>query len=320
MSRFYEFKRTLSRVSAADRDQTLRRLADTLSEMQRRWPRQVDFSGLLPNCGLAIFPLFFVEAFGQIDEERLVPFLAGCKLMASSLMIADSLYDEQLERDEQRALFLRWQGMQFELDREFAKAFAPDSPFWDALQAALAEHLRGIVHESTYSTGRRCVGDATPSECVAIALAKSCVSRVAIVGLSLLGDDDSRTGALLESLDKYNLARQIWDDLQDWKADLWAMRATLVTQRLAPVVNVCAAMPDVEATARKLYYGGHADELLELARTNLASALDAAGRDRRLPWHSLVEDLDRSVEALQRDLQTVVRRNLDAQSRLAASA
>lgn len=320
MSSFYDFKHTLSRVSAVDHDRTLRRLADDLRARQRRWPRQVDFSGLQQNCALAIFPLFFIEAFGHVDEDRLVQFLAGCKLLASSLMIADTLYDEDVERDERRALLLRWHGLTFEYERAFAESFAPDSPFWNALQGALAEHLRGIIDESTYSTGKRFVRDATPDECVAIALAKGCVARVAIIGLGLLGDDDSRTGTLLQSLENYNLARQIWDDLQDWKDDLRAKRATLVTRRLTGGVGVRAATPDLTAFARELYYCGHADELLALARTNLALALDAADRNGRLPWHLLVEDLARSVESLQGDLQTIVRRNLAHRSRPAIPA
>jgi len=320
MSSFYEYKRTLSRLSPIDRDATLRALADDLNDRQRRWPRQVDFSGVLQSCALSIFPLLFVEAFGHVDEERLVPFLAGCKLLASSLMIADSLYDEELERDERRALLLRWHGLQFEFERAFAAAFAPESPFWNALQSVLAEHLRGIIRESTYSAGRRRIGDATLSECLEIALAKSCVSRIAVIGLRLLGDDDSHAGGLLKSLDDYNVARQIWDDLQDWKADLQAQRATLVTRRLAVATGTRTAEQNVTALARELYYGGHADDLLDLARAYLTSALDVAGRDRRLPWHAIVEDLERSVESLQRDLQTIVRRNLGRRSPLGVPA
>jgi hypothetical protein len=66
---------------------------------------------------------------------------------------------------------------------------------------------------------------------------------------------------------------------------------------------------DLAALARELYYGGHADEFLGLARANLALAFDAADRARPLPWHALLEESDRVIDALQRDLSAIVRRN-----------
>ncbi len=323
MASYFELKRTHSQFSAADRDDLLRRLAGNVSAMQQRWPRKVDFSGLLPNCALAIFPLLFIDAFGQVDEERLLHFLSGCKLLAGGLMIADPLFDEDLDREEHTARLLRWHGLQFELGREFALTFTPESMFWQSLREALAEHLGGIAKESIYTARRRRLIDAPESECIAIALAKSCVSRVAIVGLSLLGDDVSRADALVQSIEKQNLARQIVDDLQDWKADVRANRPTLVTVRLAAALGVSdTAAPafDTAALARELYYGGHAEELLALARANVAAALDAADRERRLPWHTLLEVLDRSVAGLQRDVIAIVRRNLGRRSGDAVSA
>ncbi|MGD0475893.1 MAG: hypothetical protein ABSB70_22110 [Candidatus Velthaea sp.] len=312
MANLLELKRTFRKFSTADRDATLARLAGDVAAMQRRWPRKVDFSGLLPDSAIAIFPLLFADAFGDIDQELLARFLAGCELLAGTIVIADALFDEELEREQRTSFLLCWQGAQCELQRELGRTFAPDSVFWETLQAALAEYLGGVIKEASYSTRRRRLADATTAECIAIASAKSCVSRVAIVGLNLLGSDASRTDALLLSLEKYNLAHQILDDLQDWKADLQAHRPTLVTARLATVLGLPDTpepISDLAALARELYYGGHADEFLGLARANLALAFDAADRARPLPWHALLEESDRVIDALQRDLSAIVRRN-----------
>ena len=317
MPDFHELKRTIGQYSATNWDDTLRRLADAFDDIQRRWPRRVDFSGLLPDSAIAVFPLLFVEGFGHVEPARLDRFLAGCKLLAGAITTADALFDEELERARRTSYLLCWQGVQFESMRAFGTTFPPDSPFWASLQGALAEYLSGIVKEASYSTRRRLLIDATHAECVAIATAKSCVARVAIVGLSLLGDDGSRAHSLLQSLDKYIFARQLWDDVQDWKADLRANRPTLITVRLATTFGLTDAAlreTDIAAMSRDLYYGGHAEEFLGLARDSLACALDTADRARRLPWHALLERFHTAVEALRRDLNAIVERNLERRS------
>lgn len=323
MASFPDLKRTFARYSASDWDAVLLRLAEHARDVQLQWPRKVDFSGLLPDSEIAILPLFFADAFGRIEHERFTHFLAGSRLLASAIVIADALFDKDLERSDQIAFLLRWHGVQFELERQLTKAFSPESSFWPAYRATLAEYLGCVATEWTYASRRRRLADMTHSECLHIALAKSSVSRVTIAGLRLLGDDASRADALLQSLDKYNLARQIWDDVQDWKSDVRSNLPTLVTVRLAATTgldDMTSGEPDLAALARELHYGGHMDELLELARESLASAQDLADREKPLPWHALVDGLDRHVAALQRDLAAIVRRNKVRLGRRAVSA
>src|SRR5664279_203723 len=68
---FHELKRTIGQYSGTNWDDTLHRMSDAFDDMQRRWPRKVDFSGLLADSAIAVFPLLFVEGFGHVEPARL---------------------------------------------------------------------------------------------------------------------------------------------------------------------------------------------------------------------------------------------------------
>lgn len=281
--------------------------------MQRRWPQDVDFMRMhLPTDSFwPVFPLLFRSYFAHISDNDLLPFVVGCKLLVLAATTADQIFDSEFPPQATAELLLRWQGLQFELHRNFSKIFDAQSVFWLRLQEYLAEYTRCISLELHYRNMKRRLADSTDEECILIAKSKTCLSRIAVVGLSVLSGDWRATDRLLLSLDHFNVAKQLFDDLLDWKADFGA--PTLLMSRLARSgidVDGCHRERDNSAIAREIYYRGHAEESLEIARDHVQRALEAAVTEPRSPWLTVIERVGSKIECLQLDLQKLVAENI----------
>jgi squalene-hopene/tetraprenyl-beta-curcumene cyclase len=119
---------------------------------------------------------------------------------------------------------------------------------------------------------------------------------------------------LVESIDCYNCARQMLDDLSDWKEDLEAGMPSLL---LARALGEKPSCPDDESfsnlqqqVAREIFYNGHASYVLTLALRKLDEA-DAALRDwPKLAWRKVHRDLRNECSQLLSDIERIVRENV----------
>ena len=135
---------------------------------------------------------------------------------------------------------------------------------------------------------------------------KNGLSRIAIAGLVELSRDNSHFAALVESNHHFNIARQIWDDLCDWKEDVHHRLPSLLLARLVtewPVQVKQAERPAFNAQlGRALYYGGHARYVLELAVDSLDRAAQLIADIPQLAWQDVIASLREQCQALWRDI------------------
>jgi squalene-hopene/tetraprenyl-beta-curcumene cyclase len=144
-----------------------------------------------------------------------------------------------------------------------------------------------------------------------VAIGKSALSRLAISSLAALTGQWETAERLDRSLRQYLFARQLFDDLRDWKADLQARLPSLVLAR------VLAAWPqEAESTDKRtlaslsarIHYEGHATEILDAAVAALDRAAEA-GREAP-PFCAEIDRFRAVVVAMRNDLSGIAEKNV----------
>jgi hypothetical protein len=186
--------------------------------------------------------------------------------------------------------------------------FAAASPFWAELSRYHREFAAAMLREQTEHTGR--LSAFTEAEVFQIAKGKAALSKMTTTALALLADRPETIAKLSASQDCFNAARQMYDDVKDWKEDYLNRRySALLTAALLELSGGEAKSPqgsiDVDALSTRLHYGGHIDRALAQA----AQWCDEAARHvvgyKVAGWSRLIQSLRAQVVRLRRDLATI---------------
>jgi hypothetical protein len=186
--------------------------------------------------------------------------------------------------------------------------FPPDSPFWSELSRYHREFAAAMLREQTEHKDR--LSAFNEAEVFQIAKGKAALSKLTTAALALLANRPETIANLSDSQDCFNAARQIYDDVKDWKEDYLNRRySSLLTAALLELSGSGAKNPqgtiDVDALSKQLHYGGHIDTALAQAALWCDEAAKHVTGYHVAGWTRLIQSLRAQVVRLRGDLATI---------------
>jgi hypothetical protein len=248
----------------------------TLARLQERWPPPIELSIAAQASIYHAYPYLFLGAFPGLGGATVGDLGLAARLFADSLFVADDLMDgDPTDRDSTTNL-VRIQAMQFEGYRVLHRLFAPGTRFWDRFQDYLALYAHACIEERRFVDSAADLSELTQPAALRIAKGKSSLAKFVVAGLAELAADEAPVEALTRGLDRYYVARQMVDDLSDWRQDLERGYPSLLLARVA--AGDLAGLSRKELAARSddvgraIYQGGHARYVVKLALQALREA------------------------------------------------
>jgi squalene-hopene/tetraprenyl-beta-curcumene cyclase len=281
-----------------------------VESLQAQWPRELE---LWYRRGSDYYklPYFFLPAFPSISSARELPPLAlFTRLLASSIMLHDELADGDIEASRAGVTSLRIMALQFEAYRVLQPLLPPENPFWERFRRFLAEHSEALIEERRFASGERPWRDYDEASARRLILGKNGVSRVVIAALAALARDERPYEPLIDSLNHFNFATQIYDDIHDWKADLGQRVPTLVLRRALEQPPQALDQVTLKQLSRELFYGGHVQHVLEQALSSLEVAAQARSVAPKMSWLDVISVLRGKCLALLKDVTQIIDANM----------
>lgn len=241
-------------------------ISAAFDHLQRRWPEavQLGFTGHAPSIYYS-YPYLFLMAFPPLCAARVSELNVAASLFSSSLFVADDLMDEDPTDRDATTNVLRIQAMQLEAYRVLHGLFAPEAGFWDHFQEYLAAYARACLDERRFAAPGTGWEELTETVALGIAKGKCSLAKFVVAGLAELAGDETPLEPLCRALDSYYVARQMMDDLSDWRQDLARGYPSLLLTRVAAGKSKLELARQPEHTGRAIYAGGHARYILDLA-------------------------------------------------------
>jgi hypothetical protein len=271
------------------------------------WRAGVDWFAGIPDRDVPriydAYPLLFAPAFPEIDRAQLADLVVASRLLSDSILALDAVVDEPADAARRAFDVAKAQSQQLEAHRILSGMFAVDSPFWDSLRDNFVTYLAAMQAER--QPARR---DVDEQSLLTIAQGKTAVARSCLVAMGLLGKRPELASALIVALGDFYLARQMWDDLVDWREDLANGQQSLLLSRALHELSAEDARNE-HAVGVSIYYGGHADHVLAIAERAVARARSVVvGLDVRMAFERLLAQLADGVARTRRDLAAIIQR------------
>lgn len=213
-----------------------------------------------------MYPLLFAPAFPEIPAADLRTLVLACRLLAESLFAFDEVIDEPLGPYQRATGVGRGQSLQLDAIRTFAELFPAGSEFWPALHDDFHAYIVAIRSEREIE-----LANLDEQTACALARGKTAVARSCLTAMGLIAGRTDRATVLAAAVSEYYVARQMWDDVTDWRTDLAGEQRSLVLARAIADLPADSAR-DTQTVGAMLYYGGHAEYVLALG----SAALDRA--------------------------------------------
>jgi squalene-hopene/tetraprenyl-beta-curcumene cyclase len=292
------------------------RIGRRIDQLQTPWPTPI----LLSASAVSIydcFPYLFEEAFPLVDDDDLDTFAVAARLYASSIFLHDKVFDPGAIREAHSDLApvngMRIMAMQWEAYRLLHSLFPSDCAFWGQFHCYVRQFTAACLEEQRFAAGRPW-GELSEELALEIARGKNGIARTTIAGLAKMQGSIGALAPLTEAIDCYNEARQLWDDLTDWKEDLDAgvpslLLAHILGKRPEGLHEQDLAILKAEI-GREIYYGGHAAYVLHLALSALERADGLLTPWPKLAWRKIHEDLRRECRLLLSDIEQIVAENI----------
>lgn len=234
------------------------------------WRAGVDWFEGLPERDVPriydAYPLLFAPAFPLITLTQLAELVVAGRLLSDSILAFDAVVDEPVDAGRRAMDVAKGQSQQLEAHCILATLFPAESPFWISLRADYIAYLAALQAE------RQLVVDASDEEALLeVARGKTAVARSCLTAMGLLGERPEVASELSIALTDFYLARQMWDDLVDWRNDLAnGQRSVLLARALQDLPSMEAR--DLHAVGVSIYFHGHADHVLAIAERALDRA------------------------------------------------
>jgi squalene-hopene/tetraprenyl-beta-curcumene cyclase len=292
----------------------MKRIDEEIGRLQESWPDAIVL-GETEASMYDSFPYLFIDVFPPVDEERLHHLALASRLYATSILIHDKIYDEGRDAVARRAPVnaLRIQALQWEAYRQLHGIFAPDSPFWDDFGRYVADFAQACVEEQRFVLGERPWCELSEELAIAVARGKCGIARAAVAGLAELSGDRTNLGTVEDAVGAFDVASQLFDDLCDWQEDLESGTPSLLLARVLPDRPAHADRADSEFAAdvgRRIYYGGHAAHVIDLAVGALDRALASTAAWPSMKWRAVVEELRERCLLFAGNLERIVGENV----------
>jgi len=252
------------------------------------------------------YPFLFRDEFPPISDAAASTLAVAGVFYLNHLCLLDDVVDSQGERQPYK-LFMSAL-LHEEALVQLGTLFVPASPFWTELSAYHREFAAAMLREQTAHTGR--LSAFTEAEVFQIAKGKAALSKMTTTALALLADRPETIINLSASQDYFNAARQMYDDVKDWRDDYANRRySALLTAALLDLSGGDAKDPqltiDIEALSTRLHYGGHIDHALAQAALWCDQAATHVAGYQVAGWSRLIQSLRAQVVRLREDLAAI---------------
>lgn len=275
-------------------------------ERREAWSAAVDWLGGVPERQTPriydAYPLLFAPAFPGIERTQLADLVVAGKLLSDSILAFDAVVDERMDSGRRAADVARGQSMQLEAHWILAKLFPAESSFWISLRADYLEYLAAMQAERALA-----VDKLDEQALVDVARGKTAVARSCLSAMGILSGCPGVAADLSIALTDFYLARQMWDDLMDWREDLASGQQTLLLARALHELRGEAREPHTVGVA--IYFNGHADHVLAIGERALTRARCVVARvGVAMAFGRLLDQLAEGLDETRRDLAAIVKR------------
>lgn len=288
-----------------------------LDSMEGDWRYAVSLHGSFDDPKATIYdcyPYLFLGAFPSLTPSDIRPLSIAGRLFACSIILYDKVMDRTSTAYLATSQALSVQAMQWEAYRLLHGMFAPDAKFWQRFHSYLVEHAEACVKEQQFVVGELKWENYTEEVALKIAAGKNGIAKATIAGLVELAHDDAQFESFASSVNHFNIASQMWDDLRDWKEDLRTNTPSLLLARIAPgglkFADEVELARQTETLAREVYYDGHAKYVIELILESLDRAERMTSAVPDLAWHGVTAQLRRRCRLLLNDVEQIVTNNV----------
>lgn len=288
------------------------RVAEALGRLQAGWPAAVSLGGTEASMYDA-FPQLFAGAFPGISDDALHRLTLASRLFATAIFLHDKIVDDGPEAAAARTPTnaVRTLALQFEAYRLLHDILPARSAFWGDLRGYLADFAQACVDEQRFATGGRPWSECDPALARRMALGKNGISRAVVAGLAALHGDRAALAPLTASIDAYNLASQVLDDLTDWQQDLAFGSPSSVLVRVLDRRPERSAGEDRSGeVGRRIYYDGHATALLDAAIAELDANARAVAAFAVPRWHAILAERRTRCADLRDNVERIVAENV----------
>ena len=251
------------------------------------------------------YPFLFRDEFPSVSDAEASTLAVAGVLYLNHLCLLDDVVDTE-GAPEPYKLFMSAL-LHEEALVELGTLFAAASPFWVDLRGYHREFAAAMLREQTAHTGR--LAAFTEAEVFEIAKGKAALSKMTTAALALLANRPETITKLSASQDCFNAARQMYDDVKDWREDYVNRRySALLTAALLELdgheKNPQGSI-DADALSTKLHYGGHIDRALAQAAEWCEEAAMYVAGYKVAGWSRLIQSLRAQVVRLREDLAAI---------------
>jgi squalene-hopene/tetraprenyl-beta-curcumene cyclase len=301
----------MSAEMAAGADAVLAELEH--SDRARRFPLRVRRGrSARPNI-YDCFPYLFREAFPRANRAALHTLSVAGRLYATALFAGDGLMDGALTGESATEAAAAMAVSHSLAARQLQRLFGPDVAFWEHFDLIVDEYASACVEEKRFAVGTKLWGTLDESKAIQIIRGKDVFPRLLVAGLCELDGDYAAYSSLSEAVAQFFIARQLYDDVVDWKQDLQSNSPSLVLLRLlrgqSPRPDGGWGEVELKSLTRRCFYEG-------VAQRTLRDALEALSRAESLPsircpdWISSVGTVRKYCTSLLQDIDAIVDKNL----------
>ncbi|CAM2064767.1 SQHop-cyclase-C domain-containing protein [Sulfidibacter corallicola] len=286
-----------------------------LAPARARWSQRFDFDEIAYDSYYSCHPLVFREAFPEANEERVHLLTLACHHLARAACYADDVMDEAQGPHSPTRFLMNLHAHHFECYQHFFKLFEVGHRFWEKFHTCYAAYTEACLTEADFVLGKRSWSDFDEVTGRRVIVDYLGMSHIGIWGLAALTDREATAEAVVASERAYHLARQLWDDLCDWKLDLQRGFPTILLKRVLPEQPTWQDKRElqrlVHRLAGKIYYQGYAETAMLEILAYLDQAETALGALTVPVWRGLIQKLRGECTRLRRDMNQLIQTNVD---------
>jgi len=290
-------------------------IAALAEEIQAGWTESADLRVNTKGWIYDLHPYLFTTAFPEVPRPELRRLALAGRFLANAVVLMDMQIDEPVDAATAADWALRGTALQFEAYRLLQGLFPPTSVFWPNFRASISDFVTAYKMEQEFASGKRAWPSFATTAAIVIATGKTAMAKGSILGLAELSRENAPVAALARSIDEYNIARQIFDDVHDWKADLRDGRPSVVLRELLPEElpgpEQRSSPKLLQDLAHSLYYDDVLDAMMDRVLLHVGRALDEAAAWPDLPWRKVMRMLERGAHDLQADTRRITGENRD---------
>ena len=284
------------------------------AQLQKQWPEFLFMGTDKANSIYTFYPYLFLPVFPLLKPKDIRPLALAGRLFSSSVIASDNILDRSAPKESLGFKLMQTQAAQFEAYHILHDIFPPTAVFWDRFREYLSDFSRAYLLEQSFAPKGRSWQEFSEDTALTIISGKTGIAKATIAGLAELAQDESQFRPLIESVENFYIACQMFDDLTDWKEDLKTQIPSLL---LCRVVKEHPSELGEEVTeeymnriSREIFYSEHASFVLgkALRAVDQASSLLSAFPD--LLWHQILKDMKSKYEILAEDLKKIINENI----------